>query len=80
MRLCRRIFERNAQILSMWRCRSGEHVNSVEQSTVIIGMKMIVMTRGGLKSPCQHGACGMGDMKIPRETDDANDPDDSSGV
>lgn len=43
-------------------------------------MKMIVMTRGGLKSPCQHGACGMGDMKIPRETDDANDPDDSSGV
>ena len=48
----------------MWGCRSEEQVNGVELSTTIVGMEMIVMTRGGLMSPCQRGACGMGDMKI----------------
>ena len=48
------------QVLSMWGCTSGEHVNGVKLSTTIVGMEMIIMIWGGLTSPsCQHGACGM---------------------
>ena len=51
----------------------------MELSTIIVGMEMLVVTRGGMTSPyCQYRATGRGDMKIPEETDDTNDHDDIS--
>lgn len=67
------------KVLSIQEYESEEHINDVELSTIIVGMEMLVVTRGGMTSPyCQYRATGRGDMKILQETDDTNDHDDTS--